>query len=669
MTTKQEQEETIANSCAENISEPKDVVPPVSVKVSETQVASSDDSKRIAKIVQQLKSRDIRAKFVKKDLATKTTTYLFELDKRRLSDVGKIDTLTRQTLELALETSGISILAPVPDTSQIAVIVPTKGPDSVRLPRFADAIRRGNYKIPCVLGEDFTGKPVVTDLAEDCHQLVAGATGSGKSMLLKAIITAIAMTCDHQSLKLIIVDGKGIDFVAFDRLLHLACPVITDSDRALAALRWLCSEIERRRRLFQQRNFTHIWAYNNWCTSDGSEEDPSEVLPALLLAVDEVQTLVNYKNEEVESMLRHITQQGRAYGIVVILATQRPSVDILQGTIKTNLSGRISFYLPSSADSRVILDQGGAELLRHKGDLLAIETSLNSVTRLQAPLVTDQEIESVCSLPELAGDYIPALIEELNQSEAAVPVVCESTAVPQRGNVAQLDTPTHHVPISKFAEVIVEQQCVHKWLQQKHGDRTWHTKLVYLPFLLGEVRKDRHKHRILYDMSTDCFVMSLAAAQNVDLRCLKDLNGELEVLVSLLSHNSKGDAAHNVGPVERKEESQMAKLIERGLVGMSSKGTFVLKEYAQVPEFSGKLGLTAVPEAPSVHCSNTSCPTDEIEKRLRFYLSRIWQASLENHSYIGVPFYLSRSTQGDVLTCPACVRTGKLKTAFRFSRV
>ena len=159
------------------------------------------------------------------------------------------------------------------------------------------------------------------------------------------------------------------------------------------------------------------------------------------------------------------------------------------------------------------------------------------------------------------------------------------------------------------------------------------------------------------------------AAQKVDLRRLKDLNGELEVLVSLLSHNSKEDGAHNIGPVEQKEEDQMAKLIERGLVGVSPKGTFVLKEYAQVPEFSGKLGLTAVPEVPSEQCSNASCPTGEIEKRLRFYLSRIWEASLENHSYIGVPFYLSRSTQGDVLTCPACVRAGKLKTAFRFSRV
>jgi len=260
-------------------------------------------------------------------------------------------------------------------------------------------------------------------------------------------------------------------------------------------------------------------------------------------------------------------------------------------------------------------------------------------------------------------------MEELNQSEAAIPAVCESTAVSQCVNVAQLDTPAHRVPISKFAEVIIEQQSVHKWLQQKHGDRTWHTKLVYQPFMLGQVCKGRHKHRVLYDMATDSFVKSLATAQKVDLRRLRDLNGELEVLASLLSHNSKGDAAHNIGPVERKEENQMAKLIERGLVGVSPKGTFVLKEYAQVPEFSGKLGLTAVPEVPSVQCSHTSCPTEEVERRLRFYLSRIWQASLENHSYIGVPFYLSKSTQGDLLTCPACVRTGKLKTAFRFSRV
>ncbi len=629
----------------------------------------------IIKISQQFNYRDIKATYVKKVSATRTTTYFYELDKHRLHDIVRIDSTLRRILEIALETSGISILAPIPETSQIAVIVPEKECAPVRIESFIDDVKKHDYRIPCVAGEDYLGHPLVLDLAECHHQLLGGATGSGKSNLLRAIITTIAMTCESKQLRIILVDGKGIDLAVFNKIPHLLCPVITEKEKAVNALRWLTEEMERRRDLLQNQNLSDIWIYNQQCLCEAEDENegPLEELPAILLIIDEVQVLMDGKNEEVEGLLRKITQQGRACGIIVILATQRPSVDIIQGSIKINLPGRIAFNLPSQIDSRVILDQPGAEILKSKGDMLVSEPPYGKVIRLQAPLVTDLEIQTLCEsfdCKELENDDPDIDLsqkESANKQEMNALTVNHSnhnTILPHAEEV-QNDKQIYHTPISAFARVLVQQDDIVKWLSEIYPDRIWHIKLKYFPFIYGTVREDNHFSRILYDIRNGTLVRRLLPRYTVAVDNLyRGLNGELDIFKFLRETGTKVTAAKDIivpGSSSSVIDANIARLIGKGIIGASTRGYYVQNDFAKIPRFFDKLLLADIPEICSKQVYSSSRPTHEIDEQLRIIFWKLWQGALENHSYIGLPIYLAESKQGDTLMIVACHTIGKLK--------
>ena len=680
MTIKQKEDQETEDKAFENV----DVLVELDVPSVETTPASSItdyNNEQVAKIVQQFSYRDIKAVFVRQVKATRTMTYFFELDEHRLNDIIRIDSTMRRILEIALETSGISILAPVPETSQIAVIVPIKGCEPVCLSSFIDEINKYKHKIPCVLGEDHLGHPRVIDLAQCHHQLIAGATGSGKSNSLKAIITAIAMTCDYRHLRLLLVDGKGIDLVAFDKIPHLLCPVITERGKAINALKWLSKEMERRRSFLHQQNMSDIWVYNEQCSQEAEEqsEDSPEPLPAILLVIDEVQVLMNGKNEKAESLLRRITQQGRACGIIVVLSTQRPSVDIIQGSIKINLPGRIAFSLPSNADSRVILDQTGAELLRAKGDSLVIESSFSKTMRLQAPLVTDKEIEEVCNFFEAINDDHNEFTNDNDSfaSEIMVPIN-HNDKIDEDGQfqdivATQSETEVYKIPVSMFAKTVMTYRDVGKWLNKKYPDRSWETVLIYYPFIYGEVREEARKFSILYDVRRGNFVKSFMPLQVIEIGPIfKSLNGELEVFSFMRKSNSRVVAEKDIMTSNDEnaetKEACITKLVEKGLIGVTSSGYFIQNDFAQVPKLSKKLHLTEIPEIPSRRITDFCCTASEAIERLRIQLWKIWQATLESHLFIGLPIYQAVSKQDDVLMFVACNPIWKLTLETLLSR-
>jgi len=640
-------------------------------------------SENIAKIIRQFNHRDIKAVFIKRVEATRTTTYFFELDEHRLNDIVRIDdNIMRKMLEVALQTSGISIQAPVPGTSQVAVIVPKKTCEPVGLANFIDDIRKHNYKIPLVLGEDYLGNSHIIDLARCHHQLIGGRTGSGKSNFLKAIITAIAMTCKSKILKLLLVDGKGVDLVVFNSLPHLLCPVITERRKAINALRWLSQEMKQRMHLLHNQNIPDIWEYNKHCALEMEKQCKKgfEPLPAILLIIDEVQVLINGKNEEAESLLRIITQQGRACGIIVVLSTQRPSVDIIQGSIKINLPGRIAFSLPSNADSRVILDQPGAESLRDKGDLLAVEASFGKIMRFQAPLATDKEIKEVYSslncqediynkdtelvpyIPDLSNLIVPSGIENIAQNGLiSKNVKCDS-----------LDSDVYKIPVSKFAKTLVKYKDITGWITKKYPDRSWHIELVYYPFLYGNVRENFRQSKILYDLRTGRFIKSLVPLHTVEVdRNFEDLNGEFEVFASLRDAASKIIPAKDIVIKDDKnlavKDAYITTLIEKGLIGVAQEGYFIQKDFRNTPKLSGKLCLIDVPEVPSKQLTGSYRLAQKIAEGLRLQLWKIWQVTLENYVYVGLPTYRAVSTQNDVLMFPACSSIWKLRINQLFS--
>jgi len=616
----------------------------------------------VGKIDEQLRHRGIAAKFVGEVTATRTICYLFELQNERLGDVVKLDNTMCKILEVALAKPGITAITPVPNSSRMGIVVPRKTPDTVSLHAFVSEIRGHDYEVPCVLGEDHMGVALIVDLATCQHQLVGGATGSGKSNLLKAIILGIAATCDPGHIRLILVDGKGIDLVAFEGIPHLACPVITSHPDALKSLRWLVSEMERRRTLLRKHHMPDIWQYNSRCcvTDEPAVGSQIQVLPAVLLVIDEVQTLVNGRHGEAKDLLRQITQQGRSAGILCIMATQRPSVDILQGSIKTNCPGRIAFHLPSQVDSRVVLDCPGAEALKDKGDMMAVEPVFNGVLRLQAPLVTDQDIADIRSgLCDCFGR-----VESLNtitEKSSERPVTLAGLLVEASSSEQnQAQTETFTVPLSRFAQIAVQGQQVLQYLNRNYGDRAWQVELVYHPFLFGQASKGWRKFKILWDIENDGFVTELSPFRCLNIRkMLEGLDSELEVFTAVRNTGKKAISPGAI-PVcknltQEDLQSHITKLIERGLLATSSKCYSVHPAIRKTPSFSGRLTLMEVPEIPSKIMREGKHTPAKIEGYIRTCLWRLWNATLDSHMYVGVPFYVAKGQGGEIAAyCNRC---------------
>lgn len=306
--------------------------------------------------------------------------------------VAQISALGRD-LALALSAERLRIEAPVPGRPYVGIEVPNTRSSMVRLRPIleADAFYKVGSPLTIALGRDVSGQPVVADLGRMPHLLVAGTTGSGKSVCIAALTTCLVMNNTPEDLRLVLVDPKMVELVPFNGLPHLLGKVETELERILAVLRWIVAEMDRRYKLLEASHARNIETYNRKARRRKGEEP----LPRIVLMIDELADLMMSAPEQTEHSLVRLAQMARATGIHLVVATQRPSTDVVTGLIKANFPARISFAVASSIDSRVILDTQGAEALLGRGDMLFLPPEAAGPIRCQGVMVTDQEIERV----------------------------------------------------------------------------------------------------------------------------------------------------------------------------------------------------------------------------------------------------------------------------------
>lgn len=313
-------------------------------------------------------------------------------ENRQKVRVSQISALQRD-LALALSAQRLRIQAPVPGRSYVGVEVPNSRTTLVRLRPILEnqAFHKLSSPLGIALGRDVSGAPIAADLSKMPHLLVAGTTGSGKSVLMSAIAICLVMNNTPADLRLIMLDPKMVELVRFNGLPHLLGKVETELERINAVLRWVVSEMQRRYKLLEQERVRDIDGYNR----KTQRRDDAEKLPRIVVLIDELADLMMSTAEHTESTLVRLAQMARATGIHLVVATQRPSTDVVTGLIKANFPARISFAVASSIDSRVILDTAGAESLLGRGDMLYLAPEAAAPLRSQGVMINDQEIESV----------------------------------------------------------------------------------------------------------------------------------------------------------------------------------------------------------------------------------------------------------------------------------
>ena len=330
------------------------------------------------------------------------TVTLYEVEVEEGTKVNKVLTLA-DDIAYALATPDVRIIAPIPGRSAIGVEVPNKVRDFVML---GDILRSktamdDDHPLSVALGKDVHGRAQIVNLTQMPHLLIAGATGAGKSSLINSFVTSILMRTDPDEVKLVLVDPKRVELMHFADLPHLLVPVIVHPKRAAEALAWVVREMEQRYELLAMVGVRDIDGYRQGLEEDTlrippGREDDIEDLPYLVVVIDELADLMMVAPRAVEDAICRIAQMARAVGIHLVVATQRPSVDVVTGLIKANIPSRIALMTSSQADSRVILDINGAEKLVGHGDLLFAPSSASKPVRLQAAWVTEKEIHAVC---------------------------------------------------------------------------------------------------------------------------------------------------------------------------------------------------------------------------------------------------------------------------------
>ena len=356
---------------------------------------------RARKIETTLKSFGVGAKVVR--INKGPTVTCFELQPDMGVKVNKIVNLA-DDLSLALASSDIRIEAPIPGKSAIGIEVANTLKENVSLKEILSSkeYQNSTSKMPMALGKTISGDIIVSSIDKMPHMLIAGATGSGKSVCINTLIMSILYKSSPEDVKMILIDPKVVELKIYNNIPHLAIPVVTDSKKASAALNWAVREMERRYSLFSDNQVRDINGYN-----EKQKNDKLEKLPYLVIIIDELSDLMMVSANEVESYICRLAQMARACGIHLIVATQRPSVDVITGTIKANIPSRISFQVSSQIDSRTILDASGAETLLGRGDMLFNPSGVSKPIRIQGCFVSDSEVEAVVNnIKEQSNDVI-----------------------------------------------------------------------------------------------------------------------------------------------------------------------------------------------------------------------------------------------------------------------
>ncbi len=353
---------------------------------------------------------DIESKVVRVEQGPVITRY--ELEPAPGVKINRITALS-DNIALAMKAQSVRIVAPMPGKGTVGVEVPNSISSVVYLREVMDSkeFRSLSSKLSLAMGKDIAGKPLLADLADMPHLLIAGTTGSGKTVCVNCLITSLLFSMTPGEVKFLMVDPKMVELAIFNGLPHLLCPVVTDAKKAAASLNWAVNEMENRYKLLAKVAARNIGAFNEkiekardeWLDDDNR---PLEKLPFIIVIIDELADLMVVAKDSIENAITRLAQLSRAVGIHIILATQRPSVDVITGVIKANFPARTSFKVASKVDSRTVLDMNGADKLLGKGDMLFIEPGASRPVRAQGSLISDDEIGRIVDFIKSQGEVV-----------------------------------------------------------------------------------------------------------------------------------------------------------------------------------------------------------------------------------------------------------------------
>ena len=383
--------------------------PPLSL-LSDKAGARADrgDLKQSASIIEKtLESFGIHARVVEVNCGPAVTQYA--LDIALGTKLSKITALQNDlALALATPTGTVRIEAPIPGKSLVGIEIPNRSLEIVTMRNILAStnMQKEKSRLAISLGLNVAGEPLIADIARMPHVLIAGTTGSGKSVMINAIIACLLFRNSPQELKFIMIDPKRVEFTSYNGVPHLLTPVIVELDKILSALKWALTEMDRRYKLFANAGVRNVTGYN--------EMSGFQALPYIVIVIDELADLMMFAPVEVEDAITRIAQMARATGIHLVVATQRPSVDVITGLIKANIPCRIAFNVSSMVDSRVILDTPGAEKLLGRGDMLYMPPDMAKPIRVQGVFVSDEEVNRLIDYLKKTG-FAPEYTEEVTQ--------------------------------------------------------------------------------------------------------------------------------------------------------------------------------------------------------------------------------------------------------------
>ncbi|WP_056966474.1 DNA translocase FtsK [Apilactobacillus ozensis] len=389
--------------------------------------------------------------------------------------VNKITNLT-DDLKLALAAKDIRIEAPIPGKTTVGIEIPNPKPRPVMLSEVlsSDTFRKNKNPLTVALGVDLTGKPQVTDLRKMPHGLIAGATGSGKSVFLNSLLVSLLYKATPAELKMILIDPKAVEMAPYNDIPHLISPVISDAKQASAALNWAVKEMDQRYEKLAASGARNIEQFNKMAEE---HEQYGLKMPYILIVIDELADLMMVASAEVQDYIVRITQKARAAGIHLIVATQRPSVDVITGTIKNNIPTRVAFMVSSQVDSRTIIDTAGAERLLGKGDMLYLGNGSSQSMRLQGTFITSKEIEQITEAVKSQGQPNYAFqpksllkkVSQVEQQDELMPEVLKYISKEDTISTSKLQR-VFSIGYNRAATLIDDLE-THNYVSGQHGSK------------------------------------------------------------------------------------------------------------------------------------------------------------------------------------------------------
>ena len=410
-TNKPNKENKKYDTTANNI---KYVLPPLKLLKSGSAVSTSKKllQQTATDLTNLLKEHGVEAELT--NIVPGPTVTRYEVELAPGVKVSKVTSLSHD-IAYALATPDVRLLAPIPGRSAIGIEIPNRQRKLVSLGDVLSSpeAKKENHPLSVALGLDISGKPRLTNLSELPHVLIAGQTGAGKSSCINSIVTSLLTRTNPEEVKMVMVDPKRVELGQYNNVPHLLTKVITNPKKAVDALTWAVSEMDRRYDLLAESQVRDIDGYHEKYDSGQLDPDKFDRFPYIVVFIDELNDLMMVAGREVESAIVRIAQMARAIGIHLVVATQRPSVDVITGVMKANIPSRLAFSVASTTDSRVILDQSGAEKLIGLGDMLVVTASNPRLERIQGAWVTEKEIKDVVSWVKTQKDaeYNPAVIE------------------------------------------------------------------------------------------------------------------------------------------------------------------------------------------------------------------------------------------------------------------